>query len=241
MISIKNLSVKYNTTEVIRDLSLDLQKGEIYTLIGPSGCGKSTLLKILSGIKKDYSGSIIFNGKPIQGQQVSIGYVPQNYGLLEWKTVKQNIYLPLTIDNHKQLRKEENDDIIRSLEIEDLLDRYPHELSGGQKQRISLARAFISQPDILLMDEPFSALDAFTSISSQQLFLRLWEKYRVTTLLITHNIYEATSIGKHILLMSKTTGNVIRTIENTTFNKDGIEAERSVLANNILKLFEANQ
>ncbi len=215
MISIRNLSVHYNRTEVLTNFCLEMEEGRIYSLVGPSGSGKSTLLKVIAGIKKDYIGEIEYNGIDISRYPVSIGYVPQNYGLLDWKKVSQNIELPWIINNIKPHREEEYQDIIESLEITNLLDRYPGELSGGQKQRIALARAFIMKPDLLLMDEPFSALDAFTSTASQKLFLRLWNKYRVTTLFITHNIHEAVSIGNCILLMGKNKKNIIGRFENT--------------------------
>lgn len=218
MLAIDNLEVKYGNTEALKNFSLTINDGEIYSLIGPSGCGKSTLLKVLCGIIKEYGGKITFNGKIFSAKDISIGYVPQQYGLLEWKTVKENIFLPFKLNKNKVLRENEAYEIIRSLEIDDLMERYPSQLSGGQKQRIALARAFISQPDILLMDEPFSSLDTFTSEASQQLFLRLWEKYKVTTLFITHNIHEAASIGKHIVMMSKSPGRIIYETENPLFN-----------------------
>lgn len=218
MLSIENLSVKYGDTEALNDFSLEIKDGEIYSLIGPSGCGKSTLLKVLCGIIKNYSGAIRFNNKSFTPRDISIGYVPQHYGLLEWKTVKDNIFLPFKLNPSKILKSSEVEEVLLSLEIEDLQMRYPSQLSGGQKQRVALARAFISQPDILLMDEPFSSLDTFTSEASQRLFLRLWEKYKVTTLFITHNIHEAVSIGKYIILMSKAPGKIIHEVENPLFN-----------------------
>lgn len=218
MLSIEHLSVKYGDTEALNDFSLSIKTGEIYSLIGPSGCGKSTLLKVLCGIIKEYGGQITINDKTFSPKETSIGYVPQHYGLLEWKTIKENIYLPFKLNPEKKLKETEVNEIIHSLEIEDLMDRYPSQLSGGQKQRVALARAFVSQPDILLMDEPFSSLDTFTSEVSQRLFLRLWEKHKVTTLFITHNIHEAVSIGKHIIIMSKSPGKIIHEIENPLFN-----------------------
>jgi len=238
MISIENLSVGYGNTEVLRDFSLTLNKGDIYALIGPSGCGKSTLLRVLCGIKKDYTGKIEYNGRSVTEQKISIGYVPQNYGLLDWKTVEQNIFLPLKLNKSKAFREKETKDILDSLEITELSKRYPRELSGGQKQRVALARAFISQPDLLLMDEPFSALDAFTSVASQKLFLRLWSKYQVTTLFITHNIHEAVSVGKHILLMSKSSRRVIKHIENPTFSQVDNEMDKLQLSGSIMNMFE---
>jgi len=226
MLSINNLSVRYGTTEALNSFSLSMKAGEIYSLIGPSGCGKSTLLKVLCGIITSYEGTIDFNGKAFSSKEISIGYVPQQYGLLEWKTVKDNIFLPFRLNSGKTVRQQEAGEIIRSLEIEDLHNRYPSQLSGGQKQRVALARAFISQPDILLMDEPFSSLDTFTSEASQRLFLKLWQRYNVTTLFITHNIHEAVSIGEHIIVMSKSPGRIIHQVDNPLFNVSEYEEEK---------------
>lgn len=226
MLSIDNLQVRYGSTIALSDFSLSMKTGEIYSLIGPSGCGKSTLLKVLCGIISSYEGQITFNGKTFSPKELSIGYVPQQYGLLEWKTVKDNIFLPFKLNPDKVLRETEVKEILSSLEIEDLHDRYPSQLSGGQKQRVALARAFISQPDILLMDEPFSSLDTFTSEASQRVFLRLWQKYKVTTLFITHNIHEAVSIGEHIVIMSKSPGRIIHQVDNPLFNVSEYEEEK---------------
>jgi NitT/TauT family transport system ATP-binding protein len=226
MLSIQNLEVKYGNTVALSDFSLTIKRGEIYSLIGPSGCGKSTLLKVLCGIIKDYEGDIAFNDKVFSPKDVAIGYVPQQYGLLEWKTIRDNIFLSYKLNPDKVLKESEVSAIISSLEIDDLQSRYPSQLSGGQKQRVALARAFISQPDILLMDEPFSSLDTFTSEASQRLFLRLWEKYKVTTLFITHNIHEAVSIGEHIIVMSKSPGKIIHQVENPLFNVSEYQEEK---------------
>lgn len=235
MLSIENLEVKYGKTEALSDFSLTINDGEIYSLIGPSGCGKSTLLKVLCGIIKGYKGKIIFNDKEFSSKEIAIGYVPQQYGLLEWKTVKDNIFLSFRLNKNRVLKDAEVKEIIHSLEIEELQDRYPSQLSGGQKQRVALARAFVSQPDILLMDEPFSSLDTFTSEASQRLFLRIWERYKVTTLFITHNIHEAVAIGKHIVVMSKAPGKIIDKVENPLFNVNEYPEERLKFAASIIQ------
>ncbi|MDR3059565.1 MAG: ABC transporter ATP-binding protein [Prevotella sp.] len=235
MLSIENLEVKYRNTIALSDFSLTIKKGEIYSLIGPSGCGKSTLLKVLCGIIKHYGGQITFDNKAFSTKNIAIGYVPQHYGLLEWKTVKENIFLPYRLNAAKIVNEAEVSEIINSLEIDDLQDRYPSQLSGGQKQRVALARAFISKPDILLMDEPFSSLDTFTSEASQRLFLRLWEKYKVTTLFITHNIHEAVSIGEHIVVMSKSPGKIIHQVENPLFNVSEYQEEKLKFVASIIK------
>ena len=239
MITIKNLHAGYGNEDVLDNFNLELKEGELYALIGVSGSGKSTLLKILCGIKKDYTGSIEYNGKPIKKQKLSVGYVPQNYGLLDWKTVHNNIILPLKLAKKPQ-NKELLDEISETLQLADFLHKYPQELSGGQKQRAALARAFILQPDILLMDEPFSALDAFTSAACQKYFLNIWDKHRVTALFITHNISEAVSTAKNILIMDKTSKNLSKIIDNPTFGRTDADIQRLSLANDIMHLFEVN-
>lgn len=240
MLSIKNLTVKYGSSEVLKNFSLNLENGEIYSLIGPSGSGKSTLLKVISGIKKDFSGEIFYNGKTIKKQSLSIGYVPQNYGLLDWKTAKNNILLPFKINNKEKLQTDDYETIISSLEIRNFLDKYPSELSGGEKQRVALARAFIMKPDLLLMDEPFSALDSFTSDISQKLFLSLWDKYKVTTLFITHNINEAISLGKHILVMNKTSKKIDNEFDNPFFGQSSMNDKKYDFYNEIKKTLETS-
>lgn len=234
MIRIKGLSAGYGDEDVLSRLNLELVKGELYAMIGPSGSGKSTLLKILCGIKKDYTGSIEYDGRPYGEKELSIGYVPQNYGLLDWKTVKENIYLPQKLN--KSMNKSLVEQISEVLEISPLFKKFPCELSGGQKQRVSLARAFAMEPDLLLMDEPFSALDAFTSAVSQELFLKIWSEHKVTALFITHNINEAVAVGKHIVIMNKDSGNIAGILENTAFGRAD-SRQRTRLADEITDVF----
>lgn len=216
-IDIQHLSVSYSSkrgnTEAIHDLSLHLPDGGIYSVIGPSGCGKSTLLHVLGGIIRNYQGTVAIDGKSPDPKLHSIGLVPQNYGLLPWKKVKDNIYLACKI--RKQTAEADYDrEIINTLDLQELLHRYPHELSGGQQQRVALARSFIQRPDLLLMDEPFSALDTLTAETSRRLFLDSWKRHKVTTLFVTHNIDEAVRMGKQIILLTKGNKNSTRLIEN---------------------------
>lgn len=238
MIAINNLSISFSKSKILNNLSLSLKEGTIYSLIGPSGCGKSTLLKILCGILPNYEGEISRDGQSIKKQPISIGYVPQSYGLLDWKTIEKNITLPYKIHGEKIFSPKEIDDVLQELEITDLLKRYPSEISGGQKQRVALARALITKPNLLLMDEPFSALDAFTSASAQKLFLKLWEKHKTTTLFITHNVYEALEISEQIILMDKS-GVVIEIIDNPTFNHPD-EQNRIALKHSIIQKLGQN-
>lgn len=216
-VRIKNLSVTFTSkkekVEALHHFSLEMSDGDIYSVIGPSGCGKSTLLHVLGGIIKEYDGEVWIDGKSPNPKTQSIGLIPQNYGLLPWKRIKDNILLAAKIKKsaHNDI---DNEDIINALDLQETLQRYPHELSGGQCQRVALARSFIQKPDLLLMDEPFSALDALTAEKCRSLFLDVWKKHKVTTLFITHNIEEAVRMGKYIVLLSKPPGHVIRVIEN---------------------------
>lgn len=241
LIRIKNLSAGYGDGRVLEDFSLDLEQGEIYALIGPSGCGKSTLLKVLCGILPARGGAIEYRGKAVSAEnRIAIGYVPQNYGLLAWKTARANIFLPLRVGYSARRGAPTDiswgvDEIIAELGLTELMERYPSELSGGQKQRVALARAFISRPDILLMDEPFSALDAFTAEASQALFLDIWRKHRVTTLFITHSMVEAAALGTRILLMEPASRRIGASLANSAAS--GSEAEKLAMAASLKEKF----
>lgn len=219
-LSLHHVSVNLGRTPVLKDISFSLEKGKTLTVVGPSGCGKSTLLNILSGIIKNYEGDIYMDSTLLRDAELTYGYVPQNLGLLPWKRVRQNIMLPEKINKDNKIDESEVEDVLTKLELTDLLDRFPSQLSGGQRQRVALARVFVSQPDILLMDEPFSALDTLTADTSRQLFLDLWRKYRPTTIFTTHNLSEAVKLGEHILLLDKQPATVLRCVENPFFEND---------------------
>ena len=220
-LSVQNLTVHIGKTMVLNNLSFHLNVGEILAVVGPSGCGKSTLLNVLSGIIKHYDGKIDFRNVPLQPSAIRCGYVPQNLGLLPWKKVEENIFLPHNINPRNTIDRHEAQKIIAELDISDLMHRYPSQLSGGQKQRVALARVFVAQPDLLLMDEPFSALDTLTAETSRKLFLDLWKKHRATTILTTHNLSEAVGLGKYILLLRKLPATVCHWIENPLFDNNG--------------------
>ncbi len=218
MLSINNLSVSIGKNLILDDISFKISTGDILAVVGPSGCGKSTLLNILSGIIKQYDGEVTLNGTSLHNHSFRCGYVPQTLGLLPWKKVHSNILLPYKIDKSLKINNREVEDIINELDIANLIHRYPSQLSGGQKQRVALARAFLSNPELLLMDEPFSALDNLTSEISRNLFLKIWNKYKTTTILTTHNLNEAATLGKYILIFSQSPAKVMLFIENPFFN-----------------------
>lgn len=229
-LSLHNVSVNFGTTLVLKDISFFLEKGKTLTIVGPSGCGKSTLLNVLSGIIKDYEGEIMMGSKELRSAEMTYGYVPQSFGLLAWKKVKDNIMLPATINKNIKIDEDEVNDVLTKLELKDLLNRYPSQLSGGQRQRVALARVFISHPDILLLDEPFSALDTLTADISRDLFLDLWRKYRPTTIFTTHNLSEAVKLGEHILLLNKQPAKVFRFVDNPIFEKQEQQNEAAFAA-----------
>lgn len=231
MIEINNLTVRYRTpsAEVValEQVNLTLAQSEICALIGPSGCGKSTLLHTLSGIVKEYAGEALIHGHPVNPKVHRIGLVPQNYGLLEWETVYANAVMGLTLKKDS-IRDYENSiqSILQRLGIHELRDRFPSQLSGGQRQRVSIARAFIMQPDVLLLDEPFSALDAITREEIQELFMEVWKTHRVTTLFVTHSIEEALRIGKKIAIFSPAPGRIVKMMENPVFGVEELRLHR---------------
>ena len=229
-LSLHNVSVNLGKTSVLKDISFSLEKGRTLTVVGPSGCGKSTLLNVLSGIIKNYEGEIRMGATPLSNASLTYGYVPQNLGLLAWKKVKDNILLPFRINKDIKIDHDEVNDVLTKLELTDLLNRYPSQLSGGQRQRVALARVFISRADILLMDEPFTALDTLTADTSRELFLDLWRKYRPTTIFTTHNLSEAVKLGEHILLLDKQPATVLQFVKNPLFESEHPHSETAFAA-----------
>ncbi len=242
MIKIQDLSVHYRWNglkiKALDRLTLNIGKSEIYTIIGPSGCGKSTLLYVLSGINTDYSGQVSISGGCIDPRQQRIGLILQNYGLIPWKTVYQNAMLGRKIKKDNCALSEFSHCMFQQLGISELLHRYPKELSGGQQQRVAIARALLMKPDLLLMDEPFSALDAITREEIQELFLRLWQEHRVTTIFITHSVDEALYLGSHIVVLSAAPGRVVEKITNPCFQMENLRSrdEYQLMAGRIRNL-----
>lgn len=229
MIEIRDLSVYYKWQNqditALERLSIDIHSGQIYTFIGPSGCGKSTLLYVLSGINKEYGGRVSIDGRAIDPKSQRIGLILQNYGLVPWKTVYQNAMLGLKIKKDRYGLDDYSRYIFEQLGIIDLLKRYPKELSGGQQQRVAIARAFVMRPDLLLMDEPFSALDAITREEIQELFLNIWKEHQVTTVFITHSVDEALYLGSNIVVLSPAPGRVLENIKNPCFMMDNLRSK----------------
>ena len=219
MLCFSGVSVDYGTgadaVHALADTSLCVERGTVLALIGASGCGKSTLLRVAAGLIRPTAGTVTSADTPIDPRTLRIGFLPQNYGLLAWKTVRENILLGAEIKGEWSAeRMAAYDALVADLGLSELLDRYPRELSGGQQQRVGLARVFLLAPDLLLMDEPFSALDTITRESMQEVFLSLWKKHAVTTILVTHYVEEALTLAGRIAVMRGTPGRVAEVLDN---------------------------
>lgn len=197
-----------NPVIAISQLSLDLRNGEVLSLIGPSGCGKSSLLRILSGLDRDFSGSIEWSTRRASGRAVT-ATVFQTDSLFPWLTIESNVKLPLRVHGiGKKIREERTERYLRLAGLSNFRKAYPHELSGGMRQRAAVARALAMEPLLLLMDEPFAALDAQTRIVMQQEMLRMLAEVGPTVLYVTHDLEEALTMGHRVALMSARPGRI---------------------------------
>ncbi|USX26497.1 ABC transporter ATP-binding protein [Oxalobacteraceae bacterium OTU3CINTB1] len=217
------VSLEYGATRATHDVSFNVYRGDRFVLLGPSGCGKSSLLKAAAGFIKPAAGSISIDGRTIDGPGPDRIVVFQEFDQLPpWKTVKENVMFPLLMT--KRLNRHHAEERARhwiaKVGLGGFEDAHPHTLSGGMKQRVAIARALAMQPEILLMDEPFAALDALTRRNMQEELGRLWEELRFTLLFVTHSIEEALVVGNRILLLSPHPGQVRAELNSHQFGLD---------------------
>jgi NitT/TauT family transport system ATP-binding protein len=191
-------------------VDLDVPRRHFVSLIGPSGCGKSTLLRVLAGLERHDAGHVgVFGSTPeAMCKAKSVGLVPQTPALLPWLNVRRNVVLPSRVNRRAGHAATDPDELLRMVGLEDAARKYPHQLSGGMQQRVAIARAFGIRPDVLLMDEPFSALDEFTREALQLHLLRLWEHMSTTVVFVTHSVREAVTLSDEIVVMSARPGRV---------------------------------
>ncbi|MDA0290825.1 MAG: ABC transporter ATP-binding protein [Cyanobacteria bacterium] len=201
----KSFSSENGEVEVLKDVNLTVQAGEFICVIGHSGCGKSTLLNTLSGFEKPSSGEVLVEGEAVESPGPDRMVVFQNYALLPWKTALNNVVLGLYAtredEQKKQLLKEAQE-MLETVGLGDALDRHPGELSGGMRQRVAIARAMAIKPPVLIMDEPFGALDPITKEELQEELLFLWRQQRCTVLMITHDIDEALFLADRVVMLT---------------------------------------
>ncbi|MDQ0626528.1 MULTISPECIES: ABC transporter ATP-binding protein [Paraburkholderia] len=238
LLAVENVSLEYRTRERIvratHEVSFDVYGGDRFVLLGPSGCGKSTLLKAVGGFIEPSSGTISLDGQLVRGPGADRIVVFQEFDQLPpWKTVLQNVAFPLRVAK-KLARAEANERALHYLDkvgLAAFANAYPHTLSGGMKQRVAIARALAMQPRVLLMDEPFAALDALTRRKMQEELLRLWEEVNFTLLFVTHSIEEALVVGNRILLLSPHPGRVRAELNSHQYSHDSFgrnDFQRSV-------------
>lgn len=209
----KSYSTEQGLIRALGPVDIVIGGAQTIALVGPSGCGKSTLLLLLAGLEKPDSGKLLFKSTPLAQPPREIALVLQDYGLFPWKSVRSNIELGLKI-RRETIDWSEIMELLNELDISDKLDAYPQQLSGGQKQRVALARALVLNPTLLLLDEPFAALDTLNRERLQELSEKLWRQRRFSMALVTHNIQEAVRLGQTILVMGGTPGRILSVIEN---------------------------
>jgi len=208
----KKFKIKSGVVEALKDININVKKGEFLSIIGASGCGKSTLLRIIVGLEKSNEGRVLLKNKAIKGSGCDRGMIFQESRLFPWLTIEENVAFGLTRKTTALEKKQIVKEHLELVGLTSFAKAYPHQLSGGMQQRISIVRALVNKPEVLLLDEPFGALDAFTRISMQQEVLRIWEAEKTTMMLVTHDIDEAIFLGDRVVIMSSSPGTVKKII-----------------------------
>jgi ABC-type nitrate/sulfonate/bicarbonate transport system, ATPase component len=203
---------KHGVTALER-VDVDIPAGRFISILGPSGCGKSTFLRCVGGIERITSGSLRVRGREVNGPPEGIGFVFQRDALLEWRNIRRNLLLPVEFARKPLAQyRDKVEELLAMTGLADFADRYPHQLSGGMRQRAAICRALIDDPDLLLMDEPFGALDAITRDQMNIELQRIWMSTRNTVLFVTHGIAEAVFLGDEVMVFSPRPGRIARTL-----------------------------
>ncbi|KKB33523.1 ABC transporter ATP-binding protein [Bacillus thermotolerans] len=210
MLTIEHVSKTFQNDQdrvhVLHDLDISVRNGEFISIIGPSGCGKSTLLKLIAGLDPDFDGTIAVGGQAVDGPSKDRGFIFQEHRLFPWLTVEKNISGNLSLKDPSV--RQRVDELLSLVHLKGFEKAYPRQLSGGMSQRVAIARALLRHPGVLLLDEPFGALDAFTRTHLQEALLEIWKKNQTTMLLVTHDIDEAIFLSSKVIVMEAKPGRV---------------------------------
>ena len=205
MLRFEDVSFKYKSDkfDMVKSLSFDVAEGEFISVIGASGCGKSTVFRLINGLEKPDTGKITMSGKDIGSIKNYSSYMPQKDLLYPWRTIEKNICLPMEIQKKgREEMKRRSAEMLKEVGLWDYRDKYPRDLSGGMRQRASFARTLLACSDLLLLDEPFSALDSLTRMGLQELLLAEWQKHKKTILFVTHDVEEAVFLSEKVLVIT---------------------------------------
>lgn len=210
----KVYEVEGRALPVLQDVELSIAAGEFVSIVGASGCGKSTLLRLIVGLEGEYEGQVLLGGRPVRGPGLERGIVFQEHRLFPWLTVEKNVAMGLLNAGLPQARRDEAvREHIALVGLQGFEQAYPHQLSGGMSQRVAIARALVNRPDVLLLDEPFGALDAMTRAHLQDELRRIWQQEGITMILVTHDVEEAVYLGQRVVVMEPRPGRIRRTVE----------------------------
>lgn len=211
---VKKFNGRNGEMVALNGMTMDIHENEFVTVVGPSGCGKSTILNIIAGLLEPTEGHVYVDGKEVEGPGPERGVVFQQYALFPWLTVRKNVKFALDMRGIKGPEADEVvDKYLKMVDLEKFADHYPKELSGGMKQRVAIARAYAAEPQVLLMDEPFGALDAQTRTQLQTELLETWEKEQKTCFFITHDVEEAIILGQKVVIMSARPGRIKEVVD----------------------------
>jgi ABC-type nitrate/sulfonate/bicarbonate transport system ATPase subunit len=251
-VEFRDLTLRFGSFTALSDISFTIPgepgKGEFITILGPSGCGKSTLLNLIAGFLLPTEGKVLVNGQPVRGPGRERGMIFQQYSSFPHLTVLQTVMFGLSLNKRKmaldrKARRAKAEDLIAQVELTDHLKKYPHQLSGGQQQRVAIARSLAMEPRILLMDEPFSALDEPTRLEMQELVVKLWHRIHPIILCVTHSITEAVYLGCRVLIFTHAPGQIAYDIADAIPPSVGIPPlvaqERSEFKNAVFVVTEA--